>query len=127
MLGCLDDLRPGHCHWIGCLDPIYDRQMCSPSSQYVFSLLELIYHRPHSFSQLNPKRIIQILHLPIRIIRFVTDPEVDLVIYIIQRLYQEFIVKHVGPIVVSMSSLAEKTLGEDTLTAYLNFVNRTVS
>lgn len=94
--------------------------------RYVFPL-ELIYYRPHSFSQLNPKRIIQILHLPIRIIRFVTDPEVDLIIYIIQRLYQEFFVKHLGSIVVYPLSLVEKILGEDTLAAYLNFVARTAS
>lgn len=74
---------------------------------------------------LNPKRIIQILHLPIRLIRIVTDPEVDLVIYIIQRLYQDFFKKHLSPVVMFTTSLVEKTLGEDTLATYLNFANRT--
>jgi len=44
-----------------------------------------------------------------------------------QRLYQEFFVKHLGSIIVYPLSLVEKILGEDTLAAYLNFVARTAS
>jgi len=44
-----------------------------------------------------------------------------------QRLYQEFFVKHLGSIIVYPLSLVEKTLGEDTLAAYLNFVAKTAS
>ncbi|KAJ3571047.1 hypothetical protein NP233_g4020 [Leucocoprinus birnbaumii] len=64
---------------------------------------------------LNPKRIIQILHLPIRLIRIVTDPEVDLVIYIMQRLYQDFFKKRLSPVADFTTSLVGKTLGENTL------------
>lgn len=35
--------------------------------------------------QLDPRRFLQVLHWPIRAIRFITDPVVDLVLYLIAR------------------------------------------
>ncbi|KXN87669.1 ERAD-associated E3 ubiquitin-protein ligase doa10 [Leucoagaricus sp. SymC.cos] len=74
---------------------------------------------------LNPKRILQILHLPIRLIRIITDPEVDLVIYVMQRIYQDFLKKRFDPIVDLTTSLVEKAVGEDNLATYMGFASRT--
>lgn len=77
--------------------------------------------------QLNPKRIIQILHLPIKLIRIVTDPEVDFVIFIIQRLYRDFLKKHLGFIAGFTSIIIKKTLGEEKVSTCLDFANKAVS
>ncbi|XP_006462126.1 hypothetical protein AGABI2DRAFT_118987 [Agaricus bisporus var. bisporus H97] len=74
---------------------------------------------------LNPKRIVQILHFPIRLIRIITDPEVDLVIWIIQRVYRDFFKVYMRPVVKMAKILIKNTLGEDKVATYVGFANRT--
>jgi len=59
---------------------------------------------------LNPRRSVQLLHLPLRAIRFVTDPIVDLVLYLIART--------VVPPLIRLGESAAK-VGFSTLTALL--------
>jgi hypothetical protein len=73
--GSLDDIRARYGSRLGRLAPFHVRQVDRPALGVSTSSLprkaDLI------FRQLDPKRALQVLHWPIRVIRVVTDPVVD--------------------------------------------------
>lgn len=77
--------------------------------------------------QLNPKRVVQIIHLPIKLIRIITDPEVDFIIFVIQIIYRDFFKKNFGFIGRFASFLMKATVGEEWRVTYSDLVNKTVS
>ena len=80
-LGCLDDFRARYCHRPMYLDSVYCREnhcafICKCGRICFMIISDTIF-------QLDPHRMLQVMHLPIRAMRLITDPIVDLVAYIL--------------------------------------------
>ena len=87
IIGRPHDLRAWYDHWTRCLATIHDRKdVCAPLRMWTFSLRIELKSYWLLWIQLEPIRLLHILHLPIKLIRFATDPIVDLCFFIISYL-----------------------------------------
>ena len=79
--------------------------------QYAFDIM----NSPHYFDlfQLNPRRAMQLLHLPLRLIRLVTDPVVDSVLLLISKLLMPPLAHFVQVALCSGLRLLASALGQD--------------
>jgi hypothetical protein len=79
--GSLDDLRARYGSRLRRLAPFHVRQVDRPALGE--STLSIPRKSDLTFQQLDPRRALQVLHWPIRVIRVVTDPVVDSIFLVI--------------------------------------------
>ncbi|KAI0788709.1 hypothetical protein C8Q75DRAFT_879244 [Abortiporus biennis] len=80
---------------------------------------------------LDPRRFLQVIHWPIRVIRFVTDPLVDLVLYIISKTMLPLFIRALQAVGNSLLRLVALAFGQDLTIKGVNLsttlYNRTVA
>ena len=77
--------------------------------------------------QLDPRRFLQVLHLPIRGMRLITDPIVDSVVYIISRLLLPRLLQAVLRLFIFFATTSARSLlGSNTTSGIADFSARVV-
>ncbi|KAF8872840.1 hypothetical protein CPB84DRAFT_1818035 [Gymnopilus junonius] len=81
--------------------------------------------RPHYYLYLDPHRLLQVLHLPIRAMRVVTDPFVDFIQWIIVDLFLPWVLRLLGLVFRALFFLgslsARQLLGKETSSGISDF------
>ncbi len=82
VVGCGHDICSAFDNWSWCLGSIHCREICRTfSGKFLKLCTESCL--AHDISKLDPYRCLQILHLPIKAMRVVTDPVVDSTIFLV--------------------------------------------
>ncbi len=77
--------------------------------------------------QLDPRRFLQVLHWPIRAIRFITDPAVDLILYLIARTVLPPLSRMSHLVLNSLADVISSMVGEELANKAFDFGSIMVS
>lgn len=123
--GSLDDLRTRYGSRLRRLAPFHVRQVDRPAlGESTHSLLR----KPdQTFQQLDPRRALQVLHWPIRVIRVVTDPVVDSIFVVISYLILPNIVRMLDGFFTAAFWALSAVVPGDTLEKSARIVDTLVS
>ena len=107
------------------LAPFHIRQVnCPALGEPIPSLSRM---QKLTFQQLDPRRALQVLHWPIRVIRVVTDPVVDSIFVVITYLILPSLVRILDGLLAAGSWALSAVLPGDVLEKSARFVDTSVS
>lgn len=93
IVGCTHGVCVGHRYGAWCLGTIYSWEISGVTLRKC-TLTIMSYYLSSCFSsKLDPRRAPHILHWPIRVMRIITDPITDSVIYILNKLFVPLILR----------------------------------
>lgn len=111
------------------MDPVHDRKVDGIAIRTLLCLLG--FHVTKYRLQLDPQRFLQILHLPIRAMRVITDPVVDTVAFFVVDLLFPPLLRLARQLVaylfLSVINITTKTLGRSTADMVTKLVTNIVS
>ena len=123
--GSLDDLRARYGSRLRRLAPFHFRQVDRPALGE--STASLPRKPDLTFQQLDPRRALQVLHWPIRVIRVVTDPVVDSILLVVSYLILPSIVRMLDGFFTAASWVLSAVVPGDVLEKSLRFADTSVS
>jgi len=124
-LGSFDDLRARYGSRLRRLAPFHIRQVDRPA--FGESTSSPPKKPDLTFQQLDPRRALQVLHWPIRVIRVVTDPVVDSIFLVIRYLILPSIVRMLDGFFTAGFWTLSAVVSDDALEKSARFVDTSVS